>query len=347
MKRRLGSLDLLKLILTVIIVLHHFQLETGYIEGLNFANGKIYYGYAVEFFFIISGYVMCMQLEKVKEQSFAEYMKRKAIRLYPMVGIATLTNLLVIFLFYREMGYWWRDCTPGIWRIICSILLIFSGGGIRDIPFGLNNPIWYLCVLLLCYIVAWIIVSLCKKNNTNPSYGFVIVCVIGVAVLQYGIDLPFLNSQSARGYATFFLGMLLYKFYEKTKSFKLHIIASIVLVICILMMRFDFEMFIDNQWAVFSFVLFPSTLIVFLGLDKFMSARIWNKLGEISFEVYLWHVNGILVYMILNKKYPMLFPYTVFSMVLFVTIMFAWAFGVYNCIEKPLTRFLREKYINE
>lgn len=113
------------------------------------------------------------------------------------------------------------------------------------------------------------------------------------------------------------------------------------------MMRFDFEMFIDNQWAVFSFVLFPSTLIVFLGLDKFMSARIWNKLGEISFEVYLWHVNGILVYMILNKKYPMLFPYTVFSVVLFVTIMFAWAFGVYNCIEKPLTRFLRKKYINE
>lgn len=348
MKKRLCSLDLLKLVLTIIIVLHHFQLETGYVDsGVNFANGKIYFGYAVEFFFIISGYVLCMQIEKIKTQSFAQYMKNKIIRLYPMVVFSILANLIIIFIFYSVNGYWWRDLTPGIWKTVCSITLIFSGGAIRDVSFGLNNPIWYLCVLLICYIFVWCILFICDKYRINPYYWFAVVCIIGVATLQWQINLPFLNSQSARGYATFFLGMMLYKLHDRMNYIQLQIVALVVLVICVLLMVCNFDLFIDNQWAVFSFVLFPALLNVFLGLDKYMSSDIWNKLGEISFEVYLWHVNGIIILIALNSKYPTYFKYSIKSMLLFVLIMYVWAYIVYNCIEKPLTKYLRKKFMNE
>ena len=52
--KRIGTIDLLKFVLAVVIVLHHYQQVTGVrFSGWNFYGGTIYFGYAVEFFFII------------------------------------------------------------------------------------------------------------------------------------------------------------------------------------------------------------------------------------------------------------------------------------------------------
>lgn len=53
-KSRFHSLNCLKFILAVVIVFHHFQqtLDVKFAH-INFFHGKIYFGYAVEFFFII------------------------------------------------------------------------------------------------------------------------------------------------------------------------------------------------------------------------------------------------------------------------------------------------------
>lgn len=54
------SLDVLRIIATVLIVFHHYQQATGaFFEGcLNFFNGRFYFGYIVEFFFLLSGFFM-------------------------------------------------------------------------------------------------------------------------------------------------------------------------------------------------------------------------------------------------------------------------------------------------
>lgn len=54
------SLDVLRIIATILIIFHHYQQVTGaYFEGhINFSNGRFYFGYIVEFFFLLSGYFM-------------------------------------------------------------------------------------------------------------------------------------------------------------------------------------------------------------------------------------------------------------------------------------------------
>ena len=55
---RLHGLDFVKVIATILIVLHHYwQVHNVYIDnGINFFNGKFYFGHLGELFFVLSGF---------------------------------------------------------------------------------------------------------------------------------------------------------------------------------------------------------------------------------------------------------------------------------------------------
>lgn len=65
---RYYSLDFLKIVATVIIICHHFQQLSGafYPGYINFYNGKFYWGYMVELFFVLSGFFMYPYIEKIR-----------------------------------------------------------------------------------------------------------------------------------------------------------------------------------------------------------------------------------------------------------------------------------------
>lgn len=58
MEERNFSLDFLKIVATIGIIFHHWQQVTGaYFENhINFYNGRFYWGYLVELFFVLSGF---------------------------------------------------------------------------------------------------------------------------------------------------------------------------------------------------------------------------------------------------------------------------------------------------
>ena len=144
------------------------------------------------------------------------------------------------------------------------------------------------------------------------------------------------------------LGMLLYRLYEKSNHVKLCLASGGILIISMLLMVKNFELFVDNQWGVLSFIVFPAILFLILGGEnRYFFGSIWNKLGEVSFEVYLWHVNGIIIYMMLNMKFPDVFVYTTKGMIIFSVVMFVWAYIMYTFVETPLIKCLRRKYIDE
>ena len=67
-KKRNYSLDFFKIIATILIVFHHYQQILSIEFGeINFYGGKFYFGYLVEFFFLISGFLMFNYIERIKE----------------------------------------------------------------------------------------------------------------------------------------------------------------------------------------------------------------------------------------------------------------------------------------
>ena len=62
------ALDFFKIIATILIVWHHYQqsLEIKF-NRINFYYGKFYFGYLVELFFAISGFLMFKYIQKIKD----------------------------------------------------------------------------------------------------------------------------------------------------------------------------------------------------------------------------------------------------------------------------------------
>ena len=57
-RERIYSLDVLKILGTVIVVFHHYQqyMEVKFPNGVNYFFGQFFFGYVVELFFLLSGF---------------------------------------------------------------------------------------------------------------------------------------------------------------------------------------------------------------------------------------------------------------------------------------------------
>ena len=161
---RIYSLDLLKFFLTIIIVFHHFQQGTGAIfKGVNFYNGRIYFGYCVEAFFLISGFVTAFQVSAKGTGNFKTWMEKRILRILPISALSVVA-WLVVYLFYKLFT---GSSFPGLWRIFTSVTCTFVGGGVI-LPGdgqGVNNPLWYVCVLFICYAIYYCLQYLSKKQR--------------------------------------------------------------------------------------------------------------------------------------------------------------------------------------
>ena len=342
------SIDLLKFILSIIIVFHHFQQVTGIrFSRFNFFGGAIGFGLAVEFFFIISGFLSYSSIDKIRRISFKDFFVNKYLRFFSMSFISVTCIIIAKFLYYLFRGIWIDSAKLDLFRILTSYLLIFSGGPVTIM--GLNNPLWYICVLLICYIILYLIIWLSNKYQVNYIYFIVFICLLGIGIHENTIDLyiPFLNEQVSRGYAAFFFGIILHYIYDLIKHKYIYIVSFIIILFCSLLIVNDYSVFFKYEWADMTFILFPAILFAFLFFDRYIKTINLSFLSKISFNMYFWHSFLLLILSIIdnetglvkecNNGFAMMLLFTLF------TIFFSSIVGYY--INDKMSRVLRN-FIN-
>ena len=342
--KRLHSLDFLKFILAVIIILHHFQQITGIqFSRFNFYGGLISFGYVVECFFIISGFVTALGLELKPFVSFRKWMAGKCIRLYPMAVLSVVVTAIVYLLYRICLGNFPEGITIGLWQLLNSITLTFAGGGTGNIDLGINNPLWYLCVLLICYVFVYIVNWISLRMNFNVKYLYFALMIAGISAVTYKLNIPFFNLATGRGYSAFFLGMLFYYIYKNIPKKILITYSILCFVLCGICAVYKNG--IDDQWGIFTFMIWPSVLIILLSCERFFSRESFHTLGAISFEMYLWHVPGLYAFIIF-KSILKLNISSFLEMIFFTIIMIIISFGMLQ-IEKKITNLLKTKIVVE
>ena len=343
--KRIRSLDLLKFIMAILIVFHHYQQNTGMRgSAVNFYEGTIYWGSLVELFFIISGYLSAVGMERIEEQNFREFILNKAIRIYPMAMLSVLFTTAAGFLYVVVYKEWYGGVRLTLWKLWNSLLLTVSGGAVSD-GLGINWPLWYLCVLLYCYVIMYFIIWFCNRRGLNRIYGFILMSLIGLSVLQYDIKLPFFNEYSGRGYAAFFLGMLLFYIWS-TVSHKILVTYSVVALIVSMAIYFGaYSLFAANMRDVMTYIIFPPVLFLTLAMDGIFKPKVIDKaeLGGIAYDIYLWHNCGICVWMIAGRMTEMIDLDDYGMMFVFTGILVMVTVFLYHFIEKKLTHYLRKK----
>ena len=159
-RERNCSLDVLRITATVLIIFHHYQQITGaYFEGhINFFNGRFYFGYLVEFFFLLSGYFMYRYVEKIREGlSFEAFFVPRALRLLPLVFVSSVAEQVFLGV-YKSVcggGTGFDNVSISIWGLVLNAFGLQTGWVFNG--YMINNPTWYISVLMLCYVVFYLL----------------------------------------------------------------------------------------------------------------------------------------------------------------------------------------------
>ena len=200
---------------------------TFFYRGINFYGGKIYFGYIVEIFFLMSGFFMVPYIARIQDKmSFPTFFGKRLIRLLPSMIVGTVFYDIALFFYVRLCNGTLRYPTDiNVFGSIVTALGIGSWSITKD--YEINPICWYVSVLLLCYILMYIFVFISKVTKIPAGILLAVPMIAGVVithVTEFSI-IPFFSTRIARGYIHFFGGMLLgiiisglFKTNKKTKE---------------------------------------------------------------------------------------------------------------------------------
>lgn len=293
--QRIESLDGLRGLAIIMVILfhayagHEVLIPWAYGAGLQPVAQFGWLG--VELFFLISGFVILMSLEKCP--TFLEFLHRRWIRLFPAMLIATLLVVATApVLHERPLGQpQWIDT---IWGLILIDPEIFKVFGLNFRP--VEGVLWSLFVEVKFYLIfgAFYFVSPAKSVAGLmvlflSAFTYKVVTHAGVAPRIRAIDTLLFTVLSLQYFGWFCVGALLNR-YHVTRSPQLLFAAIIVLMPALLATAGSNTAVMAVSVGIFG--LFLAAIFTRRGAVIF-SSRILVLTGFISFPLYLIHENAM------------------------------------------------------
>lgn len=363
-------LDGLRGVAALLVVFYHI------FEGFSFAGGGtlitvINHGYlAVDFFFILSGFVIGYAYDDrwKKNLTLKGFFKRRLIRLHPMIIMGAVIGCLTFFI---QGGVKWDGTQVATSAVMLALLLAmffipaYPGAG-YDVRgngemFSLNGPSWSLFFEYIGNILyALFIHRLSNKALTvlvvllglGLSW-FALFDVVGYGMIGVGWTLDGLNFWGGmlRMLFPFTLGMLISRNFRPFKVRGAFWICSVILLVlfCVPYIGGHSPVCLNGVFEMVCIVvIFP--LLVCLGAsgqttDK-QSTRICKFLGDISYPLYAIHYPLMYLFyawLIENKLYTLGETWPMAALVYFGSIVLA-----YLCLklyDEPVRKWLGKKFV--
>lgn len=315
-------LDGLRGVAAIMVVWYH--VFEGYATSRQ--DQIVNHGYlAVDFFFLLSGFVIAYAYDdRWKKMSIGDFLKRRIIRLHPMVVLGALIGGLM---FYTQGCDWWDVSKVAVGSVVGSMVLNMfllpstPGMEVRGLGemFPLNGPSWS---LFFEYIGNVLYALIIRRFSTPALIAF--VTVLGIMLMGWTIGGPqgdisygwqLTEVQGPAGFLRmmfpFSLGLLMFRLVKPGQIKGAFWIASIVLIGLLAMPRIGDEnsLWMNGIYEIICIVLvFPGLLYV--GLSGTLTAK-WSVglckfLGDISYPLYIVHYPFIYLYIawVKNESLP-------------------------------------------
>jgi len=324
---------------------------------------NINHGYlAVDFFFILSGFVMGYAYDN-KNMTTANFLKRRIIRLHPMVVLGALIGAALFYLQGCEV--WDVSLISVSMLIVATLLNIFlipatPGSEIRGVGemYPLNGPSWS---LFFEYAGNILYIFLIRKLSTRALSVLVLLAGAGLAAyamfgpegdlcVGFSMTPAGMLGGSLRLLFAFPAGLLLSRLFKPAKVKGVFWTGSLVIVILSAIPRIGGT---ENFWmnglydALCVILVFP--LLVYFGA----SARITNEatnrvckfLGDISYPLYMVHYPFIYGYYAWVKNENLTFMESLPGAAALVagSILLAWI--SLKLYDEPVRRYLTKRLL--
>lgn len=331
----------------IVVVWHTAQFSRLFnLHHLNFQSNSMA-GYAVDMFFVLSGflitYLLLAEKEKTKTIDLKKFYLRRIFRIWPLYYLAIILTLIFLYL---------EIIPPTEESLIKSLTLyLFLMANIAyvlNLTLATITPLWSVGVEEQFYLIWPLIIK--KSKRYLLVFTGVICSYLAVKLIIYiGYST---NSNAYRFIGTTKIDIMAigsigaYLVFTKNKYLKLiyrkdvELLAWLVLIISCIYKPIHVFSFIDAE--VNSFVYLIIILNVSSNIKAIISLenKFFNFLGKISYGIYIYHMFVIYLISYFIKSYNIEVNYIViFPAVLFLTIGIAKV--SYHFFEAP---FLKLKH---
>ena len=178
---RNGEIDFLRFVFAIIIVFYHFNLN--YTLGF-FVNGYI----GVEFFFVVSGYLMAKHVER-KNENYTDlgmladetwhYLIGKVKIFYKYYFSVIILQVIIQNILIRHEGL--AKIAYGLFSSIPTFTLTFMGLNYKGVHLYVGNT-WYLSAMLIAIFILYPILLRHYKFSVEIVFPFIALFFLGYLV---------------------------------------------------------------------------------------------------------------------------------------------------------------------
>lgn len=330
MKSRNATIEFYRYIFMVVLLMWH-----GPFDSLKCGSGYL----VVEFFFILSGY-MLMESFCRKPKSASQYsvdrLKKMYLPYFVALCLASLYFGIIPDIIIRH-----SISEELVFPFIAEALLL-QGLGIFDA--GINWPMWYFGVLIIGGYFLYYIIS--RWQSISIHVLIPILSIFTLTYLSYSQDGSLENFMTIwifhvpfwRGIAEMGVGVMLCSFCHSRYS-KMHnsICIDCVSVIALLLIVFVLTSGGDHQYDIYAIILF--SFIIYTGIWNkgflyiVLGHKVWIKLGGLTYEMYLLHaMTGSLAYRIAGPEIDNIYLFIIYVIaVTFISFVFKVGCQKFHC----------------
>lgn len=337
-KKKWESINGLRGIIIWVVVIYHmgsnFPIRGGVLQPFYQYGGKI----VNYFFFMTSGFTLTYAYRtRIIEKSidFKHFILGRIGKWYPYFVITTIWQILFLHIRHVEINF---D------EVILNLLMVTSGWADDIYPF--NYPCWFLCVLLLCYIIYFIITRNVKKEYHLYFYAGLVIW--GYILENRGMDIPFCYNHDGEGFFNFFLGCILYEIYTNCapKLKKMVCTAGLCAVagIAAISAIVGFDNFAGDVRTVLTLFIYPIVILSIVELEPvkriFANKAVLLIFARISILVFFWHVPW---YELLNVIYNHVFDNLNREMrfCIYIITLFIWC-HIVKLLENKIRKIMQK-----
>ena len=181
-----------------------------------------------QFFFTLSGYYITEKYAKnIASGKTKGFLKKHYIK-FVMLSVITLPAAIVFQHLYYGVTGWGKEPTP--LGVVTDALLITSGYGITDgNPY--NQPLWFLDVLFLIYVIFYVIQ---RKSGKYLKAVYLIIIILCASIMHNGGTVWHFDGRLFSGLFAFLCGSAWNLYIEKNENAKQKIrliFASVIIVV--------------------------------------------------------------------------------------------------------------------
>lgn len=293
---RKNTIDFWRIIFTYMILIFHFETSFPYMKKMGLEPG---WYIAVEFFFIVSGYLLYQKAcGREGQMSPWRYTLHRYRQIYPRYLAAFFLTFAVI-LWIEQPGF-----DKGALKLLDSYWEILGLQGIGlDRGWDYINPVtWYISILFIAGFLLWFFLTRYREVFlTLIAPVTVMVCYsylyreIGSLNAVMEVEGVFINAALMRGLADMCLGIFAARLNEKIRTKYsgkitaawLQLLAGVGFVVVMILAAYQGHSTVDFLLAL---LLSLSVSLAFLPVEnRFFTGSVVRKWSKITLNMYLLH----------------------------------------------------------